>query len=79
MGHLETDCDNNFRDLKHWRKKSILREFVKMQHFARGVSVGMIYKTILDVDDGCGDLAFFAHLKSHPLQTCFIDYSLMCF
>ena len=32
MGHLETDCENNFRDLQHWRKIFSLRVFVKMEH-----------------------------------------------
>ena len=32
MDHLETECENIFRDLKHWRKTSNLLEFVKMRH-----------------------------------------------
>ena len=28
----ETDCENVFRDLKHWRTISNLREFVKLRH-----------------------------------------------
>ena len=34
IGHLETDCQNVFRDLKHWRTTSNLRKFVKMRHSA---------------------------------------------
>ena len=32
MQHLETDCENVFRDLKHWRKISKLQKFVKLRH-----------------------------------------------
>ena len=55
--HLETDCENVFRDMKHWRKKS--------------TSMEMSFKTIADVDDGFGDRTpacreythFFANIK----------------
>ena len=30
--HLETDCENAFRTLRHWRKTSNLQEFVRMRH-----------------------------------------------
>ena len=32
IGNLDTDGENVFRVLKHWRKKSNVREFVKMRH-----------------------------------------------
>ena len=32
MGHLESDCENVFRDLKYWTKISNLRELVEMRH-----------------------------------------------
>ena len=40
IGRLETDCEKVFRDLEHWRKKSNLREFVKMRHYGEGSPLG---------------------------------------
>ena len=54
MGHLEKDGENNFKDLRHWRKKSNLR-VCEDATFVRKVSIWMSYKTLLHVDDGFGD------------------------
>ena len=42
IGHLETDCGNVFRDLKHCRKISTLREFVKMRHSWEASLLGLL-------------------------------------
>ena len=52
--HLETDCENVFRHLKHCRKVSNL-QVCEDASFWKRVSIGMSHTTIPDVDDGFGD------------------------
>ena len=50
--HLETECENVFRNLKHWRKVSNFQKFANVRHSGKRVSIGMCHKTTADVDDG---------------------------
>ena len=45
--HLGTDCENVFRDLKHWRKVSNLQKFVKVRHSGEESLLGWATKPFL--------------------------------
>ena len=64
--HLETDCENVFRILKHLRKTSNLQKFAKMRPSGEESLFGTCYKTIADVNDGFGDRTPASREYTHP-------------
>ena len=54
--HLEADCENAFRILRHWRKKSNFQEFGRMRHssieffFFFGMLLLLMYKMVLEIE-----------------------------
>ena len=52
IGHLETDYENVFRDLKTLENDIQFTRVCEDASFSIRVSIRMSYKTIPDVDDG---------------------------